>query len=100
MKIKFLLSMAVMALCSDAAWATPITVTGSSTVNALIPDNNLNGISDTITLTGSGIQSVTDVQVSLNIRGDSTVIAPSPHLIRPSWRRLVEWSDGWICEAA
>ena len=69
MKIKFHLSIAVMALCSGAAWATPITVTGSSSVNTLIPDHNLNGISDTITLTGSGIQSVTDVQVSLNISG-------------------------------
>jgi hypothetical protein len=26
------------------------------------------------------------------------LLAPSPHLIRPSWQRLVEWTDGWICE--
>jgi len=67
MKTKLLLSLAVMALCSSTAWATLTTVTGSSIANTLIPDNDLNGVASTITLAGSGIQSVTDVQVTLNI---------------------------------
>ena len=69
MKIKLLLLMAVMALCSGAAWATPITVTESSTGNIMIPDNDINGVSETITLAGTGIQSVTDVQLTLSIAG-------------------------------
>jgi subtilisin-like proprotein convertase family protein len=67
MKIKLLLSMSVMALCSGTALATLVTATGSSTDNTLIPDNYLNGVASTITLAGSGIQSVTAVQVTLNI---------------------------------
>jgi hypothetical protein len=41
-------------------------VTVSQTDNALIPDNNLNGIAETISL-GSSIQSITDVQLTLNL---------------------------------
>jgi subtilisin-like proprotein convertase family protein len=50
-----------------SAWAQ-LTLMGGQTDNTLIPDNDLSGISETISL-GSSIQSITDVQLTLDIGG-------------------------------
>ena len=55
-----------LALITFSASTRGAMVTVSQTDNALIPDNNLNGIAETISL-GSSIQSITDVQLTLNV---------------------------------
>jgi hypothetical protein len=60
---------AILTLTTGSSWAQ-ITVQASQTDNVLIPDYNtvnLNAISETINLNGTGIQSVTSVQVSLDL---------------------------------
>jgi hypothetical protein len=54
---------------SASAWAQ-ITLTRSQTDNAMIPNYDLNGVVETISL-GSSIQSITDVQLTLDIGGTS-----------------------------
>ena len=56
-----------MTLCSSGAWAASITVGGTSVDNVQIPDNDLNGVAETINLGATGIQSITDVQVTLQV---------------------------------
>lgn len=51
--------------CAAGAWAQT-TVTVSQTDNVMIPDNDLSGVAETITL-GSTIQSITDVQLTLDV---------------------------------
>jgi hypothetical protein len=53
--------------CGASAWAQ-ITLTGSQTDNAMIPDFDLSGLSETISL-GSSIQSITGVELTLDIGG-------------------------------
>jgi subtilisin-like proprotein convertase family protein len=52
---------------SASSWAQT-TLTGSQTPDTIIPDNDLSGLSETIVL-GSGIQSITDVQLTLDVGG-------------------------------
>jgi hypothetical protein len=52
---------------SGSSWAQ-ITLSGGGTPDEIIPNNDSSGIAETITLP-SGIQSITDVQLTLNIGG-------------------------------
>jgi subtilisin-like proprotein convertase family protein len=75
MNIKFLLSAALatgltLPFC-PAVVASPITVTDSTSPNAVIPDNNLSGLASSITMS-SGISSLTDVQVTVDVVGAPT----------------------------
>ncbi len=51
-----------------SAWAGSITQSATYGLGVVIPDNDLNGVADTETFS-SPIQSITDLQVSLNISG-------------------------------
>jgi len=53
--------------CAAGAWAQT-TLTVSQTDNIMIPDNDLSGVAETITL-GSSIQSITGVQLTLDVGG-------------------------------
>jgi subtilisin-like proprotein convertase family protein len=57
-----------LALC-PAAVAGPLTATGSASPGALIPDDNLNGLSSSITL-NTAINSITGVELTVNVVGD------------------------------
>jgi len=60
---------AALVLCSWLpASAAAITDSATYTPNTIIPDNNLNGTSDTHTF-NSSIQSISDVQISFDISG-------------------------------
>jgi hypothetical protein len=76
MTIKLALATIVFALTGTNGWAQ-VTVNANQTDNALIPDYNtvnLNAVSETINLSGTGIQSVTAVQVSLDVAtGDNGI---------------------------
>ena len=67
MNLKLCLA-AILALLEAGAGA--VTITANATVNALIPDGDLSsGVASTITLAHSGIASITDVSVSLDVAG-------------------------------
>jgi hypothetical protein len=76
MNVKILTATALAAIFSTGAWAQ-VTVTASQTDNALIPDYNtanLNTVSESIHLSGTGIQSITGVSVTLDVgAGDGGV---------------------------
>ena len=63
----FSVALALLAL-SLSAWANPITIDQTDSNSAMIPPDNFSGLSETISL-GSSIQSITDVQLTLDIGG-------------------------------
>jgi subtilisin-like proprotein convertase family protein len=67
MNNKFLLAVVVSASLGCSAWAQLISVSTSQTDGTLIPDNDLNGVAETINFSGSGIASITSVQLTLNV---------------------------------
>jgi len=74
MKTKFipftgaLVGLALALAPAGPAWAGPITQSASYSTGVVIPDDDLSGVADTETFS-SAIQSITDLQVSLNISG-------------------------------
>jgi subtilisin-like proprotein convertase family protein len=60
-----------LALPLCPAEAAPITVTDNASPNAVIPDNNKSGLASSITMS-SGISSLTDVQVTVDVVGAPT----------------------------
>lgn len=60
-----------LALPLSSALASAVTVTDSASPNAVIPDNNLNGLSSSITV-NSSISSISDVQVTVDVAGAPT----------------------------
>jgi hypothetical protein len=69
MMIKSYLVVLALITCSASSQAD-ITLTGGMTPDIIIPDGDLAGIAETISL-GSSIQSITDVQLTLDIGGAS-----------------------------
>lgn len=63
-----LVGLALALAPASPAWAGLITDSASYSPAVVIPDNDLNGVADTETFS-SGIQTMTDIQVGLNISG-------------------------------
>ncbi len=55
----------------ERSWAQITLDSGTQTVNSVIPDNDLGGIAETVSL-GSSIVSISDVQLTLDIAGNSS----------------------------